>query len=488
VVSRWVRAEATLADRAKTLVPVRIEACDLPIMFELTQTADLSRWSGNAGDKDWRAFLGDVLRFVGRETQSVATTVAVAAESSANAFESLIPALAILQIATRLGDADEDAGFAADLTDDLLTALSAVSRLRILPGTMSSLWQARLADPRPLARDLGVRYLLDGNLRRTGDGFRVTFKLVVGVSGKVLWSERFSGPLADLDSLPDALASEIARHADDRITWLEFELAASKTHELNAWDHLNRSISATIDTTNPSMELAIAEARLALNQAPGWGWAHATLVLALSVSIAFFGDTDGTKVAEARKHQNDALNADRGPAGVLMFVGAASNFCGDPVDGLLMLERSHALNPHQPGIHYHLAIAHMLLGRTAEALAQCDKHIESATSEISHQWSFMYRSIAHFLAGENELAARAAERSLHFNPKGDMVLIWQVALAAMLGADGRARSDLTRLRMLEPELMLDSYLTTLVWYLMADEAKASEAKAAFARIWAEGEA
>src|SRR4051794_16348044 len=64
VASRWVRAEATLADRNHTLVPARIEVCDLPIMFELTQTADLCRWAGASDDPAWRAFLADVRRFV----------------------------------------------------------------------------------------------------------------------------------------------------------------------------------------------------------------------------------------------------------------------------------------------------------------------------------------------------------------------------------------------------------------------------------------
>ncbi len=64
VVSRWVRAEATQADRNKTLVPVTIEACKRPIMFELTQTADLSTWDGSSSDTAWQAFLGDVKRFL----------------------------------------------------------------------------------------------------------------------------------------------------------------------------------------------------------------------------------------------------------------------------------------------------------------------------------------------------------------------------------------------------------------------------------------
>ncbi|MEQ1610338.1 MAG: toll/interleukin-1 receptor domain-containing protein, partial [Hyphomonadaceae bacterium] len=65
--SRWVRAEATLADRNKTLAPCMIEPCERPIMFELTQTAELSHWQGNATDKAWTAFLSDVKRFVARE-------------------------------------------------------------------------------------------------------------------------------------------------------------------------------------------------------------------------------------------------------------------------------------------------------------------------------------------------------------------------------------------------------------------------------------
>jgi hypothetical protein len=65
VESRWVRAEATLADRNRTLVPARIEPCDLPIMFELTQTAELSNWQGDMRDPAWIAFLADVQRIVG---------------------------------------------------------------------------------------------------------------------------------------------------------------------------------------------------------------------------------------------------------------------------------------------------------------------------------------------------------------------------------------------------------------------------------------
>ena len=67
VASRWVRAEATVADQNKTFMPVMIAPCHRPVMFELTQTADLSHWRGTAEDPAWQAFVGDVRRMLGRE-------------------------------------------------------------------------------------------------------------------------------------------------------------------------------------------------------------------------------------------------------------------------------------------------------------------------------------------------------------------------------------------------------------------------------------
>jgi hypothetical protein len=64
VVSRWVRAEATLGDRNGRLVPAMIEPCERPVMFELTQTAELSHWKGEADDQAWLDYLSDVWRFV----------------------------------------------------------------------------------------------------------------------------------------------------------------------------------------------------------------------------------------------------------------------------------------------------------------------------------------------------------------------------------------------------------------------------------------
>jgi TolB-like protein len=482
VESRWVRAEATLADRNKTLVPCMIEACDRPIMFELTQTAELMHWQGDAADKAWLAFLDDVRRFIGRAAASPADKAATPTATEAKHFT---PALAVLPIGTRLGDADEDAGFAADLTDELLTALSQHSLLRILPGAMSSAWHSKLTDLRPVARDLQASYLLEGSLRRTGNEFRVTIKLIEGESGKLLWSQKWQRPLAELDDTPDELASAIALPTGDRLIWLEYDRATEKTHDLTAWDHFSRSNHAAAKATSASLKFAIHEARQAVALAPDLSLPHVILGFTLACSAMVSGDDDGVKAIEARRHLNIALDIDRKKAKVLIWAGGAAVLLGDPETGLRLLERSSALDPLDGSIHFYLLIANLFLGRLPEALSECDRFIEWVSSETLHGWVFMYRSAAHFLGGEAEAAVAASQQCLHFIPNGDTALIWIVALAALRGEETQARAHLTQFRVLEPDYTLASGLSFLARMLMADQAKAAEAQTAFSRIWAE---
>jgi hypothetical protein len=105
VASRWVRAEATLADRNKTLVPCMIEPCERPIMFELTQTADLSHWRGDSDDRGWLSFLADVRRFVERDTP--APLVAPSPDASKIERDQR-PSLAVLPFANLSGDTEQD--------------------------------------------------------------------------------------------------------------------------------------------------------------------------------------------------------------------------------------------------------------------------------------------------------------------------------------------------------------------------------------------
>ena len=209
--SRWVRSEATLADRNKTLVPVMIEPCERPIMFELTQTAELAHWQGAADDKAWQALLSDVLRFVRQVRGPSLTAPAPLATSESSALPIApgergdAPSLAVLPFVNRSGLPEDDV-FAIGMVEDLIDALLQGVYVRVISSAATARFRAgAIPDLDAMARQLGVRYVLEGNVRRSGSSLRVTAQLTEAASGAILWTQKFDRPLSELAALQEAL-------------------------------------------------------------------------------------------------------------------------------------------------------------------------------------------------------------------------------------------------------------------------------------------
>jgi TolB-like protein len=205
VVSRWVRAEATIADRCKTLVPVTIEPCERPIMFELTQTAELSHWTGDAGDRAWLAFLSDVRRFVGGE-QNAASPVSAASVGLAPAAQAE-PMLAVLPFDNLSNDAEMDF-FSDGVSEEIIGLITRGSQLKVIGRTSS--FRYRGEDKQRAARELGASHVLDGSIRRSGEKVRVSAHLTESSGQASLWSERFDRELTDIFAIQDEIAEAIA--------------------------------------------------------------------------------------------------------------------------------------------------------------------------------------------------------------------------------------------------------------------------------------
>ncbi len=250
-VSRWVRAEATVADQNKTLMPVTIEACRRPVMFELTQTADLSHWRGKAEDPAWQAFVGDVRRMLGREVPEsgaaaggsaprrqvggdasalarlrrhapilallllIAAAVAIYALSrrSDTAVQSVAEAgnVSIAVLPFRNLSADKDQEFFSDgMTEEITSALAKVPGLNVVSRTSAFQFKGASRDMRAIGQALGASHLIEGSVRKEGNALRITAQLVKAVDGKELWSESYDRELKGVFALQEEIAKAIA--------------------------------------------------------------------------------------------------------------------------------------------------------------------------------------------------------------------------------------------------------------------------------------
>ncbi len=264
VVSRWVRAEATIADRCKTLVPVTIEPCERPIMFELTQTAELSHWTGDAGDKAWQGFLNDVRGFVGKERAVLAPmpSLAAVAAKSAPAPETL---LAVLPFDNLSSDA-EMAFFSDGVSDDILGRIMRGSKLRVIGRTSS--FQFRGADKPKAAAALGVSHVLDGSIRRSGSRVRITAHLTEAANQTTLWSDKYDRELEDIFAVQDEISQAIA----DALNAAFFPAKKAKVDPL-AYDLYLRGkqFDPNPEAIQKSIELLEAAVRLEPDVADAWG-------------------------------------------------------------------------------------------------------------------------------------------------------------------------------------------------------------------------
>jgi len=454
VESRWVRAEATLADRNKTLVPCMIEPCERPIMFELTQTAELSHWTGNASDIAWTAFLSDVKRFVAKDEApaAAAPTTPLAAPTVQETLKPgqswSAPSLAVLPFTNR-SSVPEDDVFAEGMVEDVISALSQGVNVRVLGATATAhLRKGAITDLSAVGRQLGVRYLLEGNVRRVSANLRVTTQLLEASTGEVVWTARFDRPLSELAELQEELVSDIAASLDTEVYSLEMERALKKPGDITAWEAVARSNSAYRSVEIEARQRGIAEARRAVEIAPDFALAHAQLARAYAASY-FFADSDNSE--EAQRIRDLAVRAlELGPndATVLAFVGSALCWVGYPEEGARHTARAVRKAPGSGDFQYRYGCACVLLNRPQEGLSHLDTAIR--LSPGSHlMWVLkLFRSRALAELGRFAEADEVVDESMALNPTYGFNHVTKARLQLALGRDAEARGHIVAARRL----------------------------------------
>jgi TolB-like protein len=348
--SRWVRAEATQANTNGTLVPVMIEACKRPIMFELTHTVDLTHWRGDPNDKTWLAFVAGVRRVVEKGAPAAADATAAAASIRAStpagsgrgphmggrliaiAVAALVLAgaglwlfnrksidpvapptsatavpvpglvtLAVLPFAD-LSAAHDQEYFSDGLTEELLNQLAQIRDLRVTARTSSFSFKGKNEDVRVIGEQLGVANLLEGSVRKDGPHLRITAQLVNGKDGSHLWSQTYDRELKDVFAVQEAIAKDVAIALSIRLDVGAMSRARGGTTDLEAYDKYLQARALLHQFGAVESQRASALYREALTIDPDFALAWHGLYTALGYSLV----ADPRKSSAARKEMEQA--------------------------------------------------------------------------------------------------------------------------------------------------------------------------------------
>jgi TolB-like protein len=477
--SRWVRAEASIADENGTLVPAKIEACRLPVMFRLTQTAELTDWRGEAGDPAWLAFLGDVRRMVGECRPRTAEAVLERASMS-TPTEGGPPLVAVLPVTHRAGDEETDF-LAADLTDEITRALGQNNFFKVIAAGTMAAWRGKAADYRQIRHELQVAYALEAKLQCAGEDVRLTVQLIDTTTGGMLKSTRFIRNRAEIADSPDDFPLEVGIQLGETIVQIEMNRAMGKPGPYSGWEHILRSTAYHSRISSDSLHLALEEARQAVAVAPDLGLAHALFAANLGTPVTTSGKTISDELRkQIQMHARRAMQLDGNNPAVLDLLSFANSALDERDANLRLAKHLAELLPNSPLSYFRLGTAYLGLGRISEALAALKAYDRVSRFDANRPVALFALGSCLFLDGRPDEAEATFDSVLALYPDYSMALLWKGIVAASRGDEERAIAIIRHYREVEPRASTEQVARHVA---RLRHERLPEVMAIFGRLW-----
>jgi adenylate cyclase len=375
------------------------------------------------------------------------------------------PSIAVLPFQNMSGDPEQEY-FVDGLVEDLTTALSCIRSLFVIARNSAFTYKGRAVDVRQVGRELGVRYVLEGSVRKAGNRIRISGQLVDATTGAHLWADRFDGPLDDVFDLQDRVTASVAGVLEPRLQRAEIERAQRRpTQDLGAYDYFLRGMAIFNAWNTERMPEARALFLKAAALDPGFGaaygmaaWTYTPQKATATLAAA------GPEIAEAVRLARLAAETGRDDAAALTSAAATMGYVGgQPEAGKLLIERACTLNPNAAQAWNAAGYIKLWLGDPDGALA--DFAHATRLSPLDPFISFHQgMAAAHFSAGRYHEAATWAERAVSELQRFPSAHRYLAAALAMVGRVEEARRTMAEHRRLEPHVRLSNANNWMVPY------------------------
>jgi TolB-like protein/Tfp pilus assembly protein PilF len=368
------------------------------------------------------------------------------------------PSIAVLPFANMSGDPEQEY-FADGIVEEIITAISRMHWLFVIARNSSFAYKGRAVDVKQVGRELGVRYVLEGSVRKSGSKVRITGQLIDASTGTHLWANRFDGALEDVFELQDQVTERVISAIAPKLEQAEIERARRKpTGSLDAYDYYLRGLRALHQWTREANDEALSLFRTAFRLDPNFASAYGMAARCYSQrKVSSWVEDRAFEIAEAERLARRAAELGRDDPVALATAGIALSYVvDDPEEGSDLIDRALALDPN-------FAWAWLFSGWTKAWLGEHEAAIEclSRAIRLSPQDPHIFSmqcgiGVGHFFAGRYELALDWAQTALRGRAELVVSNCLAAASAALAGRSEEAEKVMARLRRFVPAMRISN--------------------------------
>jgi TolB-like protein len=366
------------------------------------------------------------------------------------------PSIAALPFLNLSGDPEQDY-FADGVVEDIITELSRIRWLFVIARNSSFTYKGRAVDVKQVGRELGVRYVLEGSMRKAANRVRITGQLIDASTGAHLWADRFEGTLNDIFDLQDQITTNVVGAIAPQLERAEIERAKRKpTESLDAYDHYLRGMANLHRGTREAIDAALASFYRAVELDPAFASAYA-----MAAWCYFWRKVNGwmadrqQEVAEGARLARRAVELGKDDAVALARSGhALGHLVGDLDGGVALTDRALLLNPNLAAAWFLGGFLRIWRGEGDEAIERFGRAMRLSPLDSETYRMQAGTAMAHLLAGRFDAASSWAEKSFRELPSFLVVAGIMAASHALAGRMTEARRAMQHLRQLDPTMRI----------------------------------
>jgi adenylate cyclase len=368
------------------------------------------------------------------------------------------PSIAVLPFENMSGDREQEY-FADGMVEEIITALSRIRWLFVIARNSSFIYKGRAVDVKQVGRELGVRYVLEGSVRKAGNRIRIAGQLIDTSTGAHLWADRFDGALEDVFDLQDQVTASVVGAISPKLEQAEIDRSRRKpTQNLDAYDYYLRGLAGVHQWTREGTDEALANFSRAIELDPNFAAAYGIAARCYTMRKAGGWETDRERaIAEATRLAHKAAELGRNDALALCTAGIALAFvAGELRDGDAMTDRAISLNPNLAWAWLFSGWVKVWNGEPEAGLERVSRALRLSPQDPQILSMYCAIAMAHLFSGRYAEAHAWAESAMRENPHLLIATCIAAASAALAGEQAQALKAMSRLREVDRALRMSN--------------------------------